>query len=195
MDELLLTGTLRERAAQIIGFADKHNKSRTDIEYVAEMYRAAGVPFTQAARRFIERYSGLLLDCELYREVYSETNYAHNKRYKGYEKIDFECDIIGYSRTSDKQRAFEDKLRTLRELWDDELADEAAILSKEQGAVPIGTIGDYYPAMVYIRDDGKLLAFHDFEDMKIHIFDSLEEFLAYEFTIDRRPPLLIIEKI
>ena len=68
------------------------------------------------------------------------------------------------------------------------------MLAKEQGAVPIGTIGDYYPAVVYIRDDGKLLAFHDFEDMKMHIFDSLEDFLAYEFTIDRYPPVLIIEK-
>ena len=194
MDELELTGTLSERAAQIISFAQAHNKSRADIGTVADMYKTAGVPFTESARRFIETYSGLLRDCELYRKAYSEINYAHNKRYKGYEKVDFECNIIGYSWTDDKQRAFADNVRDLNELWSDEMVDEASILSKQQGAVPIGTIGDYYPALVYIRDDGKLLAFHDFEDMKMHIFDSLEDFLAYEFTIDRLPPLLIIEK-
>ena len=40
-------------------------------------------------------------------------------------------------------------------------------------------IGDYYGACVYIAGDGKILAFHDYEKMKMHVFGSLEETLLY----------------
>lgn len=194
MDELELTGTLRERAAQIISFAVAHNKSRPDIEQVAAMYEAAGVPFTEAARTFIEKYGGILRDCELYREPYSEINYAHQKRYKGFEKIDFISDIIGYSRWGESQRSFADNVNDLKELWDDEQVENAAVLSKERGAVPIGAMGDYYASLIYITPDGKLLSFRDYEDYKLNIFDSFEELMEHELAVCIRPPLLITEK-
>lgn len=82
MDELELTGTLRERAEQVLKFAENHIKSKADLDQITLVYQEAGVPYTDAARKFIERYTGLLLDCTMYREPYNKENVTHIKRYK-----------------------------------------------------------------------------------------------------------------
>ena len=201
MDELELTGTLRERAEQALKFAEEHIKSKADLDQIALVYQAAGVPYTDAARRFIERYNGLLLDCTMYRAPYDKENIAHVKRYKGLDKISFECEIIGYQMIRNKTNGFAEDVRDLKELWEEDIYETAypdaavqARANKEWQAVPVGTIGDYYAACVYITQDGRFLAFHDYEKNKMHIFDSFAEFMEFEFGHCINPPLLICEK-
>lgn len=200
MDELELTGTLRERAEQVLKFAEEHIKSKAGLDQIALVYQAAGVPYTDAARRFIERYNGLLLDCTMYRAPYDKENIAHVKRYKGLDKIDFDCSIIGYQMIRNTTNGFTEDVRDLKELWEEDLSEDdipdaaaQAKANKEWQAVPVGTIGDYYAACVYITIDGRLLAFHDYEKNEMHIFDSFAEFLEFEFGHCIKPPLLICE--
>ena len=58
-------------------------------------------------------------------------------------------------------------------------------------AVPVGIIGDYYGACVYTTESGKMLAFHDYEKMKMHVFESFEEFWVYEFGTCKNLPEVI----
>ena len=173
MERLELTGTLEERVHRLFEFALAHRRGEADIEYISGIYEAAGVPFTQAAREFIAKYYGLFEGCEVYRR---KGNDPQGDPEKAELEVSFAGDIIP---------GFEGNVRELAELWEGDPEEteypDPGAQARSLNAVPVGIIGDYYGACVYIADDGKILAFHDYEKMKMHVFGSFEEFWVYEF--------------
>ena len=49
---------------------------------------------------------------------------------------------------------------------------------------PVGIIGYYYPATVYVAENGMLYCVHEYES-DVRVFADVEEILAYELQVHR----------
>ena len=52
------------------------------------------------------------------------------------------------------------------------------------GVSPVGIIGYYYPATVYVAENGMLYCVHEYES-DVRVFADVEEVLAYELEMHR----------
>lgn len=54
------------------------------------------------------------------------------------------------------------------------------------GVSPVGIIGYYYPATVYVAENGMLYCVHEYEyESDVRVFADVEEILAYELQVHR----------
>lgn len=67
-----------------------------------------------------------------------------------------------------------------KRICEDALAAKAA----GTGVSPVGIIGYYYPATVYVAENGMLYCVHEYES-DIRAFADVEEILAYELEMHR----------
>lgn len=113
------------------------------------LYAKAGVPFFPAARRFYERCSGLFSDCKN-NETGSDSREFYFYLYPDMGKMPPSSCIRRINReTSAGER-----------ICGEALAAKAAAGTE---VLPVGIIGYYYPATVYVAEDGMLYCVHEYE--------------------------------
>lgn len=178
-----LTGELVARARKALEFGRKYNKTAPPREQFKKLYDAAGVPFTEAAADFFDKYSGIFVDTNILLE-----NVDGEMRY-----IDFEVSFFGTH--PDK---FDSDVDELREFYTEnpdidmpEWLDIATTVKShpEWNAVPVGRSGYYYPAIIWVAEDGRILAFHDYNDDGLQEYEDFAAFMAYE--LKGNPPAIV----
>ena len=142
-----LTGTKKERIEQAIRLA--HTEVREDeLAHFRETYRKVGIPLLPSAEAFYRKYGGV------FRKQYL---FLDDPKYNRDVSLDFYTDI------SDSEqeviRRFEEAMSEI-----DMVRDYA-----KQDVCPVGDIGFYYPACVYIGADGLLYCVFEYkEEIEIH---------------------------
>ena len=142
-----LSGTRRERLDQAIRLAYTE-VSEAELEHFRAMYRKAGIALLPAAEALYRRYGGvfrkqyLFLDDPVYnRDVY----------------------LAFYADISDSEKEI---LRRFDEAMQD--IDQVRAFAKQE-LCPIGDIGFYYPACVYVGEDGLLYCIFEYRDeIEVH---------------------------
>ena len=142
-----LCGTRRERLDQAIRLAYTE-VSEAELEHFRAMYRKAGIALLPAAEALYRRYGGvfrkqyLFLDDPVYnRDVY----------------------LAFYADISDSEKEI---LRRFDEAMQD--IDQVRAFAKQE-LCPIGDIGFYYPACVYVGEDGLLYCVFEYKDeIEVH---------------------------
>lgn len=181
-----LIGSHPERVEQIIQFALENNKHKVLINQIEKVYQTANIPFIKSARDFFEKYSGLFKDCNMYSD-------------KKIKKIEFEFTLLADTYS---QKQFDEAVTELHEWYspNDEtsfghLIKIASFISENFGktAIPLGYIGYYYSANVWISEDNKLLAFHEYNDYDLQEYNQLKDFLCVELLAEK--PCRIENKI
>ena len=160
-----LTGTLLERLEQAVRLVCTE-VSQEEVDGFIALYRKAGVKLLPSAIEFFKQYGGA------YRNSYIMlTDPKYN------QEISLHCfDTITnfyYSYAFDPGESEKEALRQFDWAMDD-LAQVKAFAGQE--VCPIGMIGYYYPAYVYIGTDGRLYCVYDFKD-EIEVFHTPAEIL------------------
>ncbi len=168
-----LTGEPKDRAQKALEFGRKYNKAGQPREQLKKLYDAAGVPFTEAAADFFDKYGGIFVDTNVLENINGEMRF-----------IDFEVSFFGtypdrFDSDVDELRDYytEDPNLDLPE-WPDIATTVKA--HPEWEAVPVGQSGYYYPAIIWVAKGGRILAFHDYNDNMLQEYEDFAAFMAYE---------------
>ncbi|MFR1852752.1 MAG: SUKH-3 domain-containing protein, partial [Beduini sp.] len=145
-ERIPISGDLGSKVKQLIEYAGWYEERNVDISIAEQYYADHGIPMMKATKRFYRKYFGLC--CEWY---------LAQKKLKW--AADFEFALFPYLVNGIKNH-LEDTY--FRDMSSCELADiEQAAGQKCQ---PIGHIGYYYPAEVWISEYGKLYAKYEYQD-------------------------------
>ena len=144
---IALTGTLKERLDEAIRLAYTE-VSEEELKHFRSIYEKAQIHLLPSAEAFFRKYYLVLNDPKYNRDV-SLACYA--------DISDSEEEVM---------RRFEDAM------MDIDLVREYA----KQDVCPVGDIGYYYPAVVYVGENGLLYCVYDFQD-EIDIFHTPSEIL------------------
>ncbi|MBQ3657530.1 MAG: hypothetical protein II956_11885 [Bacteroidales bacterium] len=165
-----LTGTIQERVDQAIAFAKAHRTEKYDHEKFVNLYKEAGVPYTEAAEKFCREWCGVLEKVKLYPD---SPNVVGDDGSELLSDIDFSFRILT---DADDLRYWYDPDYT-----EGDYCDDCAIWIRENcGAetVPVASGGYYYPDKIWISPDGKLVTiFPDDGPCHQHIYNNLDDFL------------------
>ena len=145
-ERIPISGDLKSRVKQLMEYAGWYEERKVDISPAEQYYADHGVPMMKATQRFYQKYFGLC--CQWYL-AQKKLNWA----------ADFEFALFPYLINGIKNH-LEDAY--FRDMSGCELAEiEQAAGEKCQ---PIGHIGYYYPAEVWISEYGKLYAKYEYQD-------------------------------
>ena len=145
-ERTLISGDLKSKVKQLMEYAGWYEGRKVDISIAEQYYADHGVPMMKTVQRFYRKYFGLC--CEWYLEQ-KKMNWA----------ADFEFALFPYLVNGIKDH-LEDAY--FRDMSGCELAEiEQAAGERCQ---PIGHIGYYYPAEVWISEYGKLYAKYEYQD-------------------------------
>ena len=145
-ERIPISGDLGSKVKQLMEYAGWYEGRSVDISIAEQYYADHGVPMMKTTQRFYRKYFGLC--CEWY---------LAQKKLKW--AADFEFALFPYLVNGIKNH-LEDAY--FRDMSGCELAEiEQAAGQKCQ---PIGHIGYYYPAEVWISEYGKLYAKYEYQD-------------------------------
>ena len=145
-ERIPISGDLGSKVKQLMEYAGWYEGRSVDISIAEQYYADHGVPMMKTTQRFYRKYFGLC--CEWY---------LAQKKLKW--AADFEFALFPYLVNGIKNH-LEDAY--FRDMSGCELAEiEQAAGEKCQ---PIGHIGYYYPAEVWISEYGKLYAKYEYQD-------------------------------
>ena len=145
-ERIPISGDLKSKVKQLMEYAGWYEGRSVDISIAEQYYADHGVPMMKTTQRFYRKYFGLC--CEWYLEQ-KKLNWA----------ADFEFALFPYLVNGIKNHLEE---AYFRDMSGCELAEiEQAAGEKCQ---PIGHIGYYYPAEVWISEYGKLYAKYEYQD-------------------------------
>ena len=145
-ERIPISGDLKSKVKQLMEYAGWQEGRKVDISIAEKYYADHGVPMMKTTQRFYRKYFGLC--CEWYLEQ-KKLNWA----------ADFEFALFPYLVNGIKNH-LEDAY--FRDMSGCELAEiEQAAGQKCQ---PIGHVGYYYPAEVWISEYGKLYAKYEYQD-------------------------------
>ncbi len=174
----LMGATERERIDSALAFAKAHRVQEADLEAIAEAYRKAGVPLTEAAERFCREWDAVL-DCAKFYPDFPNVVMDDGTHYLINISFDFwllshsvwEKDAVESLRLWYEPTCYPD----LDENFDDDIA---GMIRSKYGAdtVPVAKGGYYYPNILYIRPDGRIISVFADECRERH-YDRIEEFL------------------
>ena len=171
-----LTGTtIQERMASAIAFAKAHRSHEYDHDHYASVYRKAGVPYTEAAEKFCREWCGVLEDLE----------FCHQDNVRVDFTFELMADIPFDNEPPENRLKLE--YEPSSESTDDDYGypDFAAAIRKRYGAdtVPVAEGGYYYPSIVFVRPDGKIVALLPDNGLEgIDVFDTLVDFLLFQLS-------------
>lgn len=150
-----LTGTLKERLDQAIRLTHAE-VSEEELVHFRDIYRKAGIALLPSAEEFYRQYGGV------FRKQYL---FLDEPRYNRDVYLDF------YADGSDSE---EEILRRL----DDAMIDIDCVREfAKQEVCPVGDVGFYYPACVYVGADGRLYCVFEYQD-EIERYHEPSEILA-----------------
>ena len=145
-ERIPISGDLKSKVKQLMEYAGWQEGRKVDISIAEQYYADHGVPMMKTTQRFYRKYFGLC--CEWYLEQ-RKLNWA----------ADFQFALFPYLVNGIKNHLEE---AYFRDMSGCELAEiEQAAGEKCQ---PIGHIGYYYPAEVWISECGKLYAKYEYQD-------------------------------
>ena len=145
-ERIPISGDLKSRVKQLMEYAGWQEGRKVDISIAEKYYADHGVPMMKATQRFYLKYFGLC--CQWY--------LAQKKLIWA---ADFEFALFPYLINGIKNH-LEDAY--FRDMSGFELAEIE--LAAGQRCQPIGHIGYYYPAEVWISEYGKLYAKYEYQD-------------------------------
>ena len=145
-ERIPISGDLKSKVKQLMEYAGWQEGRKVDISIAEKYYAEHGAPMMKTTQRFYRKYFGLC--CEWYLEQ-EKLNWA----------ADFQFALFPFLVNGIKSH-LEDAY--FRDMSGCELAEiEHAAGEKCQ---PIGHIGYYYPAEVWISEYGKLYAKYEYQD-------------------------------
>ena len=145
-ERIPISGDLKSRVRRLMEYAGWYEGRKVDISPAEQYYADHGVPMMKATQRFYRKYFGLC--CQWYL-AQKKLNWA----------ADFQFALFPYLVNGIKNHLEE---AYFRDMSGCELAEiEQAAGEKCQ---PIGHIGDYDPAEVWISEYGKLYAKYEYQD-------------------------------
>lgn len=169
---MVLSGSIRERVWQMLSYGGYSKNRKVSSDGCAALYEKGGVPFLPAARRFYERCGGLFSDCEIVFETGSDGREFYFCLYPD----------IGEDAGAELYKAYYDEGTSAgKRICGDALAAKAAAGTEVS---PVGIIGYYYPATVYVAENGMLYCVHEYES-DVRVFADVEEILADELQVHR----------
>ena len=145
-ERIPISGDLKSKVKQLMAYAGWQEGRKVDISSAEQYYAARGVPMMKTTQRFYRKYFGLC--CQWYLEQ-KKMNWA----------ADFEFALFPYLVNGIKNN-LEDAY--FRDMAGDTLAEIEQVAS--ECCQPIGHIGYYYPAEVWISEHGKLYAKYEYQD-------------------------------
>lgn len=160
-ERIPITGELKDKVQTLMKYAGWHEDRRVDISAAEQYYARRGMPMMKSTARFYRRYFGLCP--QWYLEVKKTTHAA-----------DFWFALFPYMVDSIKD-SFQD------EMFASMAGEDLRIIESCAGmpCQPVGHIGYYYPAEVWISEHGKLLARWEYQD-ETEIFDSVFDLIERE---------------
>lgn len=164
-----LTGSLKQRIDEAIRLAHT-DVSDEELEHFRSLYKKAQIPLLPSAEDFYKHYGGV------FRNYYIVlTNPEFNKEVY----LNFYADSSNFEKEA------------LRRL-DDAMMDIDSVRDfAKQEVCPVGDIGYYYPAVVYVGENGLLYCTYEFKD-EIEVFRNPSEIL--ESYLKGNVPVGIDEK-
>ncbi len=170
-----LKGTLKEKVEEAVRLVCTE-VSEEEVAGFIQLYEKAGVKLLPSAIEFFKQYGGA------YRN-----DYIMLKDPTFNNEISLECfntiTDFYYSGNYDPEKTEKDMLRRLE--WAMEEIDTVRDFAK-QAVCPIGEFGYYYPATVYIGEDGRLYCVYEFQET-IDVFNTPAEIL--ESFLGNNPPI------
>lgn len=145
-ERISLSGDLKDKVKQLMQYAGWCEGRKVDISIAEQYYFKRGVEMMKSTRRFYQKYFGLC--CEWYLEQ-KKMNWA----------ADFQFALFPYLVNGIKNH-LEDAY--FRDMSGCELAEIEKIAGER--CQPVGHIGYYYPAEVWISEYGKLYAKYEYQD-------------------------------
>ncbi len=170
-----LKGTLKERLEKAVSLVCTE-VTEEEVAGVISLYEKAGIKLLPSAIDFFRQYGGA------YRSSYimlKDPAYNTDISLNCYEIL---TDFY-YSDAYDPKEVEKDMLRRLDCALDE--IDMVREFAKEE-VCPIGEIGYYYPAVVYIGENGKLFCVYEYKE-EIDIFNTPAEIL--ESCLGNNPPI------
>ncbi|MBO4336409.1 MAG: hypothetical protein J5846_11375 [Desulfovibrio sp.] len=149
-----LTGTLKERLDTAI-YLTYTNVSEAELEHFRYIYKKAQIPLLPAAEEFYRQYGGVLKNYYIVL-----TNSEFNR----------EIYLYFYANISVSEK------ESLTRLQDAMLDLDSVRAYAKQKICPVADIGYYYPAVVYVGQNGLLYCTYDFKD-EIEVFRKPSEIL------------------
>lgn len=185
-----LTGTDKERIDQAIAFAKAHRTEEYNHEKFVNLYKEAGVPYTEAAEKFCREWCGVLEKAKFYPD---RPNVIGDDGSELLIDIDFSFRIIT---NADDLKYWYDPDYT----EGDDCDEFAKVVREKYGieTVPVASGGYYYPLQIWICPDGRLVAIlPDNGPWHQHIYDNLYEFLYEQLEEDfsaGKVEMVLVEK-
>ena len=171
-----LSGTIQNRTQTAIDFL-KANRTKTyDRNEIANIYKKAGVPFTEAADNFFQEWYGVVENAYFYK-IAKETDKFHKKG----DIISIDCFFDLFDQEESIREEYE--FSSVDEIEDSESLYFTAMIKKKYGedTVPVAEGGYYYPGVIYVRPDGGLLIFHpDYDNVKPWEYNNFFELMCDE---------------
>ena len=166
-ERISLSGYLKIKVKQLMIYAGWYEGRKVDISIASQYYAERGVPMMKSTQRFYHKYFGLC--CQWY--------------FSGGMKraADFEFGLFPYLINGIKDHLEDTYFRNMSGAELDEIEQIAG-----EQCQPIGQIGYYYPAQVWISEFGKLYAKYEYQD-EIECFSDIFALIERELkkcTID-----------
>lgn len=165
-----LTGTLKERLDMAIRIAHT-DLSENEYKRCLEFYKMAGIKLLPSAEAFIKKYGGVFRDhfIVLYEPAYTD---LRNRQ------IFFECYAVIMDECYDRHKPHE---------WENEILKDFNKVMQDfdsirtfagQEVCPVACIGHYYPADVFVGENGLLYCSFDYQQ-EFEIFREPSDILEY----------------
>lgn len=153
-ERILLNGDSKSKVKQLMEYAGWYESRSVDISIAEQYYSDRGVEMMKTTKRFYCKYFGLC--CQWY--------FTRGGMQRA---ADFEFGLFPYLINGIKNHLEDDYFR-------DMLGCELEQIEQVAGeqCQPIGVIGYYYPAQVWISEHGKLYAKYEYQD-KIECFPDV----------------------
>lgn len=145
-ERISLSGDLKNKVKQLMEYAGWYEGRKVDISIAEQYYTKHGIEMMKTTKRFYHKYFGLC--CQWYL-VQKKMGWA----------ADFEFGLFPYLMNGIKNH-LEDAY--FRDMSGGKLVEIEQIAG--QRCQPIGHIGYYYPAEVWISEYGKLYAKYEYQD-------------------------------
>ena len=167
-----LTGTLKERLDEAIRLSYT-DVTKNELAHFRSVYKKAKIELLLSAVEFYKRYGGVFRNYHL---VLSKPEYNNDVYLAFY---------------TDFQYKEENIYRMLDGVMDADFIDRLKAVAKQK-ICPVAQIGYYYPADVYIGENGLLYCLYEFQE-QIEIFNTPSEIL--ESYLKNNIPVGIQERV
>ena len=158
-----LSGTKIEKLRQAMRLAYT-DVSEEELEHFRTVYRENGIILLPTAEEFYRRYGGVFRDHYVILD---------DPRYNSDLWLCFYADIVSDRWPNEAATRLEDVMDDI-----DQVKEFAG-----QEVCPVGNIGFYYPAVVYVGEDGRLYCVYEYQD-EIEVFDTPEEIIAEQLSYE-----------